>query len=374
MKKVNIGIAGLGFGKEFAAIYCDHPDVDKVAICTRKEKTLKAVGEELGIPEELRFTDYDRMAACQELDAIHIVTPIQEHYPQTIKALSAGKHTACTVPMATSLAELREIIKLSKAQNKIYTMMETALYTREYLYVKDLKERGELGRIQFVKGDHMQNMELDGWGDYWKGFPPFWYGTHVMSPILDLCGTPAQSVRCLGSGRVSEERAANYGCPYAVETATFRLKDSDVVAEAHRCLFETTRQVRESFDVYGSKRSFEWEATLDEGHTIFSGIDDFEKFTAPDTAERLPREIQKYTLKEAIIDPDQPSFVQGSGHGGSHPHLCHEFVRAIVEERQPHMDAVRSANYTAAGICAQESAWQDGAEVKIPDFNEEFPT
>lgn len=25
MKKVNIGVAGLGFGKEFAAIYCDHP-------------------------------------------------------------------------------------------------------------------------------------------------------------------------------------------------------------------------------------------------------------------------------------------------------------------------------------------------------------
>ena len=118
--------------------------------------------------------------------------------------------------------------------------------------------------------------------------------------------------------------------------------------------------------------SFEWEPAVDEGHTLFTGIDDHERFTAPDTAERLPREIQKYTLRSAIVDPDQPSFIQGSGHGGSHPHLCHEFVRAVVEERQPYMDAVRSANYTAAGICAQESAFQDGEEVKIPDFNEEF--
>lgn len=39
MKKVNIGVAGLGFGKEFAAIYCDHPLVDKVAICTRNPET-----------------------------------------------------------------------------------------------------------------------------------------------------------------------------------------------------------------------------------------------------------------------------------------------------------------------------------------------
>ena len=155
-------------------------------------------------------------------------------------------------------------------------------------------------------------------------------------------------MRCLGSGRVNKERAEHYGCPYAVETATFRLRNSDIVAEAHRCLFETVRQVRECFDVYGDKMSFEWEPTVDEGHTIFTGIDDFTKFTAPDTAELLPKEIQKYTLRSAIKDPNQPSFIQGSGHGGSHPHLCNEFVNAIVEGRQPYMDAVRSANYTAA--------------------------
>ena len=94
MKKVNIGVAGLGFGKEFAAIYCDHPLVDKVAICTRNPETLNKVGEELGIPEELRFTNYDDMISHEELDAIHIVTPIKEHYPQSIKALRAGKHTS----------------------------------------------------------------------------------------------------------------------------------------------------------------------------------------------------------------------------------------------------------------------------------------
>lgn len=31
-KKINIGIAGLGFGKEFIQIYQRHPNVDKVAI------------------------------------------------------------------------------------------------------------------------------------------------------------------------------------------------------------------------------------------------------------------------------------------------------------------------------------------------------
>ena len=47
-------------------------------------------------------------------------------------------------------------------------------------------------------------------------------------------------------------------------------------------------------------------------------------------------------------------------------------MNAIVEGRQPYMDAVRSANYTAAVFVAQESADHGGAEVEIPDFAEEF--
>jgi predicted dehydrogenase len=370
--KINIGVAGLGFGKEFAAIYLDHPNVDKVAICTRNPNTLREAGGELGIPENLRFTNFDDMVAVKELDAIHVVTPISEHYPQTMKTLRAGKHAACTVPMATAIEECRDIVKVSRETNKYYMMMETALYTREYLYVKTMKDRGELGRIQFIRGEHMQNMAMEGWGGYWLGFPPFLYGTHVLSPIFNLLGATAQSVRCLGSGRLSEDKAKNYGCPFAVETATFRIRDSDVVAEAHRCLFETTRQVRESFDVYGSKMSFEWEVTVDDGHTLFFGIDDFKKIHAPETAELLPPEIRKYTQRDAIKDPNQPSFIQGSGHGGSHPHLCHEFVTAIVGGRQPAVDAILSASYTTAGICAQESAMKDGTEITVPDFRAEF--
>lgn len=371
-KKINIGITGLAFGKEFLAVYKEHPFVGEIAICTRNAETLNAVGDEFGIPEHLRFANYDDMVAIKELDAIHVVTPIAEHVSQTLKALNSGKHTACTVPMATTLEDIRAIIEAKLRSGKNYMMMETSLFTREYLYVKKMKDSGELGRIQYIKGDHMQNMSLTGWGDYWKGFPPFLYGTHVLAPILDLVGTRAYSVRCLGSGRLSEDKAANYGCPYAVETATFRLEKSDVVAEAHRCLFETIRQVRECFDVYGDKKSFEWEPTVDEGHTIFFGIDDYEKFEAPDTGELLPEEIRKFTNRQTIKDPNQPSFIQGAGHGGSHPHLCNEFIMSIIEEREPYVDVFKSANVTAAGICAHESAMKDGAEILVPDFRTEF--
>jgi len=62
------------------------------------------------------------------------------------------------------------------------------------------------------------------------------------------------------------------------------------------------------------------------------------------------------------------SFVQGSGHGGSHPHLAHEFAMALTEGRDPFPNAKQSANWTCVGLCAHESAMAGGKIVKLPAF------
>jgi len=62
------------------------------------------------------------------------------------------------------------------------------------------------------------------------------------------------------------------------------------------------------------------------------------------------------------------SFTQGAGHGGSHPHLVHEFVSSIVEARPSFPDVYQSTNWTCAGICAHESAMRNGDKVALPDF------
>ena len=62
------------------------------------------------------------------------------------------------------------------------------------------------------------------------------------------------------------------------------------------------------------------------------------------------------------------SFIQGAGHGGSHPHMVHEFLRAIVEERDSAIDVETAANWTSTGICAHQSAMSGGKKVYLPDF------
>ena len=369
-KKINIAIIGLGFGAEFIPIYKKHPSANLMAICQRTKAKLDEIGNAFGI--EKRYVDYDQLLKDPEIDAVHINTPIPDHAIQSIKALKAGKHVACTVPMATTVAECEEIVKLVKANKLTYMMMETVVYAREFLFMKELYEKGELGKIQFLKASHQQDM--DGWPNYWPGLPPMHYATHCVGPILALLRKDAEYVSCFGSGTIREELQTHYKSPYAVESAHVKLKDSDLSAHLYRSLFDVARQYRESFEVYGSKKTVEW--PLIEGHPLILHVakrpepEIPEEVECPDYAKLLPEPIQRFTTK-GVYDADEHqhlSFTQGGGHGGSHPHLVHQFINALLENKDPYPNAKQSANITCVGLLAHESAQKGGATIKLPEF------
>jgi predicted dehydrogenase len=369
-KKINIAIIGLGFGAEFIPIYKKHPNANLIAICQRTKSKMDEIGNAFEI--EKRYTDYDQLLKDPDIHAVHINTPIPDHAIQSIKALKAGKHVACTVPMATTVAECEEIVKLSKANKLTYMMMETVVYAREFLFMKELYDKGELGKIQFLKSSHQQDM--DGWPNYWPGLPPMHYATHCVGPILGLLRSEAEYVSCFGSGTIRKELQQHYNSPYAVETAHIKLRNSDVSAHVYRSLFDVARQYRESFEVYGSKKSVEW--PLIEGHPLVMHTakrpepEIPEEVESPDYAKRLPESIQRFTTK-GVYDADEHqhlSFTQGAGHGGSHPHLVHEFLTALLQSKEPYPNATQSANITCVGLLAHESAQQGGAIIRLPAF------
>lgn len=371
MKKLNVAIVGLGFGAEFIPIYLKHPWANMYAICQRNEQKLHAIGDAFGI--EKRYSDFEELIKDPEVDVVHINSPIHLHAEQSLKALLAGKHVACTVPMATTVEECKAIVSASKKMNKKYMMMETVVYSREFLFMKEMVEKGELGKVQFLKASHQQDM--DGWPDYWPGLPPMHYATHCVGPVAGLLKLEAEYVSCFGSGTIREDLIKHYNSPFAVESAHIKFKDSDLSGYVYRSLFDTARQYRESFEVYGSKKSVEW--PLIEGeelvvHTAKKPEEEIpEKVVCPDFAHYLPKEIQSFTT-QGVYDQEENqhlSFTQGSGHGGSHPHLVHEFLSALVEDRDPFPNAPQSANWTSVGILAHESAMEGGKLMKLPDFN-----
>jgi hypothetical protein len=112
-----------------------------------------------------------------------------------------------------------------------------------------------------------------------------------------------------------------------------------------------------------------------------------ERVRPPDYADLLPEPIRHSTTKTFFDLPEYRHLARGEGadpdgthahlvadpgslegHGGSHPHLVHEFISALLEERDPFPNAVQAANITCAGILAHESALKGGERLRLPDF------
>ena len=376
MDKLNVALVGLGFGGAFAGIYKAHPDVGELTLCDINGEVLKRTCDYIGGARTAKTLD--EVLADPTIDAVHLVTPIPLHAEQSAAVLEAGKHCACTVPMATSLEGIRRIIKAKRRSGKNYMMMETTLYTYQYMYLRRMIDRGELGRIQFMRGSHYQDMA--GWPDYWMGLPPMWYGTHAIAPMVGLSGSRITRVNGFGSGTMDPELVRRYGNPYPVETAVFEF-ESGLRGEATRSLFETARMYQEGLFIYGSKKSFEWGfcdgddpivTTLYPPEGVGRGRrTEYQVTPMPNDYMDLPEPLWPFTVGgnyDPLNPQDSLKKGAGGGHHGSHAHLVHEFVRSCLEGRAPWIDEHLGGNITAAGLCAHESALRGGEPVLVPRF------
>ncbi len=375
MKKLKVALVGLEFGARFVAIYKEHPMVESIGIYDINSDVMEKCAKDNGI--EKTYSSFEEILDDKSVDAVHLLTPIPLHAEHTIKVLESGKHCACTVPMATSLEDIKRITETVQKTGKNYMMMETTFYTYQLFYIKELIEKGELGKIQFMRGFHYQDMA--NWPDYWLGLPPMYYGTHAIGPLVALAKSRIKRVICFGSGTMKDSLCEQYNNPFPVESALLEFENG-MKAEVTRTLFETAGMYKEGVSVYGSKKTFDWGfadednpyiTTRTEKEGVLGNISKYEIIQMPNYYKYLPEEIQKFTVGKNF-DPSNPekslSVGIGGAHHGSHPHLVHEFVMSIMEGRKPVIDEVLGGNITAAGICAHESALKNGESIIVPEF------
>ena len=150
---------------------------------------------------------------------------------------------------------------------------------------------------------------------------------------------------CFGSGTIRKELIKCYGSPVRGRDGAHQVPRQRRQRAHHPQLFDTARQYRESIDVYGTKKAVEWPLVEHEPLVLHTAKQPEPKIPkpvkCPDFAKRLPKSIAKYTT-QGVYDASKKthlSFTQGSGHGGSHPHLAHEFAMALVEDRDPFPNA-----------------------------------
>jgi len=179
MKKLRVGVIGLGMGRGHIKGYQMHPQAGVVAIADLSTDALKKVGDEFSIPG--RYTDPQKMLDKEGLDVVSVVTPNKFHKPLTLAAFKAGCHVLCEKPMAMNAKEAREMLAASHRMRKRLMINFSYRFTEQAWALKKEVDQGILGDVYFGRTVWHRR----------RGVPKMggWFGQKALAgggPLIDL--------------------------------------------------------------------------------------------------------------------------------------------------------------------------------------------
>jgi predicted dehydrogenase len=179
MKKIRIGVVGLGMGQAHINGYREHPEAEVVAVADVDQARLDKATRELGI--EKCYADALEMFRKEDLDVVSIAVPNKFHKPLTVAALEAGAHVLCEKPMAMNAGEAEAMLAAAKRAGRRLGINFSFRFTPQSFAMKQLVESGELGDIYFGRSVWHRRRGMPGFGG--------WFGTKALSgggPLIDL--------------------------------------------------------------------------------------------------------------------------------------------------------------------------------------------
>jgi predicted dehydrogenase len=155
---LTVAIAGFGFmGRMHYQCWKGLADARVVAICDANPNivadTNKAIGNIEGAAAAVDFgelelyTDFSKMLAQQELDAVSIALPTYMHSEYSQMALKSGVNVLCEKPMALNAADCRQMIRAAQISGKVLQIGHCVRFWPEYAKAKEIVTSGEFGRV-----------------------------------------------------------------------------------------------------------------------------------------------------------------------------------------------------------------------------------
>ena len=93
------------------------------------------------------YRSLDEVLADDSIDAVYVATNNLSHVPLAVRALKAGKHVIVEKPMATSVADARNLAKLAKSKGLSLTVDHMMVNNAWNVAGKSAMARGALGTV-----------------------------------------------------------------------------------------------------------------------------------------------------------------------------------------------------------------------------------
>ncbi len=149
LKPITVNCIGVGrWGPNVVRAFTQIPGVRVHWVCDLDAERLAKVQQ--NIPDIATTTCVDRVIEDVEADAIVIVTPVENHFEMTKRALHAGKHVLVEKPLCRTVAQCEEMISVARIQHRILAVGHVFLFNAGIQRVGQAIRAGELGRIFYL--------------------------------------------------------------------------------------------------------------------------------------------------------------------------------------------------------------------------------
>ncbi len=404
---IRIGIVGFGeFSQSFLKLFLTHPDIELVVGAEFMPERREEVRRKFGL--ERIYDTYEHMLEAEpELDSVAIFTQRHQHGPMVIKALELGKNVFSAVPLSCDVDEAFRIIDLVEKKRLIYMAAETCYYFPCAIWCREHYKTGQFGRFVYGESQYYHDItEMFGsfagsGGSEWKriaGIPPMYYSTHSMSMMFLSIGERPVEVTCMGfeddiGDGIYGKGMNDWDNPFSNESALFKMSGGGIarINEFRRC--GTNKPSSYITSLIGTKGNYMCNGMH---HTFTYG----NVFGQTPRVEYISDEINSiyYTGNKSRLDPNldpvkyschvgfapvhdlsrlpgvyrelqkEKNLMSSLGHGGSHPFLVDDFVRAVMSGKLPPNNVWDAAACMIPGVIAHESAMLGGKTLKIPEI------
>ncbi|MDF5691650.1 Gfo/Idh/MocA family protein [Aquirufa aurantiipilula] len=381
-KKLRIGLIGTGFmgrthSNGFNRITNFFPNLAyepvMQAVCSRNEEKVKAFAEQWGYASY--ETDWRKLIARDDIDAVDICTPNDTHAEIAIAAAKAGKMILCEKPLSRTLAEGEEMVKEIEAAGVKNTTWYNYRRLPAVTLAKQIVDSGKLGRIFHYRANFLQDWTIS--PDLPQGGAGTWRldveaaGSGVTGDLLAHCIDTALWINGgitdvsamtetfikervhTESGQVQKvgiDDACLFHCHF--ENGSLGLFESTRYARGHKALY--------TFEINGEHASLRWD------------LHDLNRLEMYDHADESIVRGWKSIL---VTDGDQPYmdkwWVPGLSIGYEHSfvHQAADFLKSL-ETGEPCSPTFREALQTQK-VC--EAVIDSAKQKQWKDTNVEWP-
>ncbi|MBI4861539.1 MAG: Gfo/Idh/MocA family oxidoreductase [Candidatus Riflebacteria bacterium] len=145
MEPLRFGLIGCGrIATRHAKVISEMTGAELAAVCDVRPERAEAVGKKYSVPW---YTSHRQMLAEASMDVVNVLTPSGDHAQPAIDAARAGRHVVVEKPMALTLDDADEMIRVCAEHNVRLFVVKQNRYNLAVQKLREARDRGRFGKM-----------------------------------------------------------------------------------------------------------------------------------------------------------------------------------------------------------------------------------